>query len=129
MNYSAKQILHVYVQVKKEQNEANSKVNTVNIKPAYGNYYIKVDEAFNLLGSDNLKFKNVGYGAVCFLGNLNGKVPTQGLYYKSEEIKNEIETLIKTLSMISDDKSETVKYITDQHGTPKPQHAILWQMA
>lgn len=129
MNYSAEQILHVYKQVKKEKSEALSKLKYIKAKSAYGDLILQVIELFTEEGDENLKFKVVGYGGVRFLGNINGKVPTQGLYYKNANIKEEAERLIMSLDVTQADKQGAVKYISEQHGTPKPQHCILWQMA
>jgi hypothetical protein len=129
MNYAAQQILHVYRHVKKLKDDAVKLVSATELGSAYGNYHMQVSDVFELSGPENLKYKNVGYGSVVFLGNIHGKVPTQGLYYKSQELKNEIETLIRTLSDISEGQRETLEVIHRQHGQPKPQHCILHLMA
>lgn len=128
MNYSAQNILHIYKYVKKEIKEI---LNSAKIKPqvAYGNYYFNVSEIFIEYGEPDLAYKYVGYGGVCFLGNINGKVPTNGLFYKDMETKKEIERIIFRFSYLEEEKSESVRLIQEHHGTPIPQHCILYQIA
>ncbi len=129
MNYSAKAILHVYRQQKKEIAEALAKLKHTTCQQAYGNFYFQVNDLFNETGDEALKFKSVGYGRVCFLGNINDKVPTNGLYYRSLEIKHEIENLIRSLTAIFDNVQFSIKLIEDDHGRPNPQHAIIYQLS
>jgi hypothetical protein len=128
MNYSAQQIQHVYSRVKELQRESLKKV-VIPIKQAFANYYFQINDVFTEKGIDNLKYQYVGYGGVCFLGNISGKVPTQGLYYKDEETKKQIEGLIISLSAIFEDSQEAIKTIREQHGQPQPQYAILYANA
>lgn len=127
-NYSAENILHVYKQTKKEINRV---FDIVRIKPKYahGNFYFQTDEIFTDAGDKETQYNNVGYGGVYFLGNINGKVPTNGLYYKSMDIKKQIESFIISISLIQDEKTNAVQYIQEQHGQPTPQHCILWQLS
>jgi len=129
MNYSAQQIQHVYKKVKQDKSNHLSNLKLIKPKEAHGNLFLKVDDIFNSDGDDSLKYSVVGYGGVNFLGNLNGKVPTQGLYYKNADIKHEVEKLIRFMEILESDLRAAVKYIQDQHGKPNPQHAILWQTA
>lgn len=129
MNYSAKQILHIYKKVKQDHSKVLSKLKYIKPKMAYGDFMLNVNDLFTNKGEESLRFKVVGYGGVRFLGNINGKVPTNGLYYKNADIKEETELLIRSLSITQSDKQGAVKYISEQHGTPSPQHAILWSLA
>ena len=129
MDYSAQQILFVYKKVKEEKAKMLSGIKFLKPKEAYGNIHMNVTDLFDEHGEDALKFQVVGYGGVVFLGNINGKVPTNGLFYRNANIKDEAERLIRFMHLLEQDKSGAVRYIADQHGSPKPQHAILWQMA
>lgn len=125
MNYSAEQIKHVYTQVINEKNNVLSKLTIVKVGKAFGNYQIDVDDAFNYDGDDDLKYEKVGYGGVQFMGNINGKVPTQGLFYKTPEYKKQIENFIIVNDLIEQDKTENVAYIIEQHGNPKPECSMI----
>ena len=128
LNYSAQQILYVYGKVKQEQNKAFSKI-TLPVKCAFGGWRFQINDIFEEKGRPYLKYKYVGYGGVDFLGNINGKSPTMGLYYKSASIKKEIETFIITMQSISDDKADAVNTIRKEHGEPEPQYCLLWDKA
>lgn len=118
-------IMHVYSQSLKERNRLLSSL-IIPFKEAHGNVKIDIEDAFQETGNDNLKFKSVGYGGVDFMGNLNGKVPTQGLYYKDESIKKSIETLIRALSQNQEDTTEAIKSIIEDKGNPKQQLSVLY---
>jgi len=94
-NQAIKYISHVYKQEIKAKSEVLKK-KTISIKQAFGSYYIDVNTYFTEIGEEILKYKNVGYGSVSFLG----KTVTQGLFYKSLEVKKEIENLIISLTLI-----------------------------
>jgi len=126
LNYSAQQILCVYKKVKEERAKAISHI-TLPYHEAFGNVYFKIDDVFTDRAQDGLKCEYVGYGGVEFTGNISGKM-RYGLYYKSESIKREIETLIRALDIIYDDESYCINTIRDDHGEPQPQYAILWGM-
>jgi hypothetical protein len=104
---------------------SNVKIQTETL-PAFGAFYIDVKEAFQLTGHERLKFKNVGYGGVNFLGNINGLSPLQGLYYQSEAIKKEVESFIISLQEIRQNQDDAVNVIELEHGKPIPEHSILW---
>ena len=104
--YSSKIIEDVYRKEIASKNEV-LKSKTINIKQAFGNFNIDVQTYFSLSGEENLKYKYVGYGGVCFLGNIEGKTVTQGLYYKTQEIKTEIENLIVAMDLINSEVRET----------------------
>jgi hypothetical protein len=126
--YSSKIIEDIYKKEIASKNEVLQK-KTINIKRAFGNFYIDVQTYFSISGEENLKYKYVGYGGVCFLGNINGKVVTQGLYYKTQEIKTEIENLIISMDLINTEVRETIDYVHEQHGQPNVQHAVLYYNA
>lgn len=127
LNYSAEQMLFVYKKVKEEQTKALQKI-TLPYKCAFGNWYFQIDDIFTEIGQPDLKYNYVGYGGVCFLGNINGKGEHK-LFYKSPEIKKEIESLIRTMQLISDDNRDAISTIREQHGEPHPQYCILWDQA
>lgn len=120
-------IVHIYQHRDKLTNEALSKF-TLPVKRAFGGFYIDIDDVFKETGPDSLKYKFVGYGGVVFLGNINGKT-AGNLYYKSEKIKKETETLCRTLQSINDDVAEAIEVVHKDKGRPKIQHAILSAMA
>ena len=126
--YSSKIIESIYRKEISSKNEVLKK-KTINIKKAFGNFYIDVTTYFSISGEENLKYKYVGYGGVCFLGNIEGKTVTQGLYYKTQEIKTEIENLIISMDLINSEVRETINYIHEQHGQPNIQHAVLYYNA
>jgi len=129
MNYSAQQIMHVYKQNIKERAERLSAFKSAPIKEAFGKYFINIDEVLTETGTEDLKCVFTGhYGGLDFLGNINGKTTYQ-LYYKNHEIKKEIERLRLVIDLIEEETRSAIDYITKQHGQPKPQHAIIWDMA
>lgn len=129
MNYSAQQITHVYKKVKTQTSEHLAALKYINPESIYGDFVLNVADVFKEHGPETLRYKYVGYGGVRFMGNINDKVPTQGLYYKDANIQFETEKLIRFMTMLHAYKLGAVKYIAEQHGSPKPQHAILWQIA
>ncbi len=120
---SDKYITQIYSNRNKEKAERLKKL-TIPYGTAFGNIQIDIDNVFVENGDDSLKYKNVGYGGVSFMGNINGKT-AGNLYYKNAEIKKEIEGLIISLQMIEDETQENIKYVHEQHGQPRTQHAIL----
>ena len=96
-NTSDYYIHHLYTNYYKNINEALANLlNKVDFKigTAFGNYQISVDDVFSENGSEDLKYKYVGYGQVAFMGiavYFKGKT-MQDLYYKSAEYKKAIET-------------------------------------
>ena len=126
--YSSKIIEGIYKKVISSKNEVLKK-KTISIKRAFGNFYIDVETYFSISGEKDLKYKYVGYGGVSFLGNIEGKTVTQGLYYKTQEIKTEIENLIISMDLINNEVRETIDYIHEQHGQPNIQHSVLYYNA
>jgi len=122
--YSATQIEHVYRHKLKTINEILSK-KTIEIGRAFGNYQIDVKRYFSTTGNEDLLYKYVGYGGVNFMGNIEGK-SVNGLYYKSKEVKKEIESLIIGLDILHDDVQGAIEEIHKQHGRPTPDHATIW---
>jgi hypothetical protein len=127
-NQASKYISHVYKQEIKEKSEVLKK-KTISIKQAFGSYYIDVNTYFSEIGDEILKYKDVGYGNVCFLGNIDGKTVTQGLFYKNLEIKKEIENLIISLTFIDEDVRQVIDYIHKNNGQPNIQHSVLYYLA
>ncbi len=122
--YSSKIIEGIY----KKEIDSKSEVlknKTIIIKRAFGNFCIDVETYFSISGEEALKYENVGYGGVVFLGNIEGTVVTQGLYYKTQEIKTEIENLIRSMDLIDFEVREAINYVHEQHGRPSIQHAVL----
>ena len=117
-------ITSIYKNRDKEQKEALSKID-VPYKNAYGGINIDINDVFVEKGTPELEYKSVGYGGVKFMGNINGKVPTQGLFYKDEKTKKQIEGLMQKLDIINEEVRENIDYVEKQHGKPKSQHAIL----
>ena len=128
LNYSAQTILFVYKKVNEEKNKAVKNL-TLKFNPAFGWFTFDINDVFKENGEDTLKYNYVGYGGVNFLGNINGKIPTQGLYYKNIDIKTQIENFIIILSQIAEDERDAIRTIHEQHGMPEPQHCILYDMA
>ena len=126
LNYSAEQIMHVYKQLKKENKEALSKCN-LPYKIAFGNIYFQIEDVFT---DTNTGFLNDGqnYGGVIFLGNINGKGERQ-LFFKSLDIKKQIDSLRFLNDYVREDVSNAIKIITEAHGQPKPQYCHLFDMA
>jgi hypothetical protein len=127
-NQATKYIAHTYKEEIKAKQEV-LKRKTIDIKQAFGNYYIDVNTYFTENGKEELKYKNVGYGNVCFLGNINGKVVTQGLFYRNLEVKKEIENLIISLTLINEEVREIIDYIHKNNGQPNIQHAVIYHLA
>jgi ribosomal protein S18 acetylase RimI-like enzyme len=121
-------IIYVYKQIEKEKQRILSGL-TVPYKEAFGDININTDDVFIENGSDELKYENVGYGGIRFMGNINGKVPTQGLYYKDLETKKKIENTIKALDQNNEDKRNIVDDIIKYKGKPKEQLAVLNMIA
>lgn len=127
-NQATKYIKHTYKEEIKAKQEV-LKNKTIDIKQAFGNYYIDVDTYFTENGDEILKYKYVGYGNVCFLGNINGKTVTQGLFYKNSDVKKEIENLIISMCLINEDVRETIDYIHKNNGQPNLQHSTIHHLA
>ena len=133
MNYKANTsdyyIHHLYTNYYKNINEALANLRDkvdFQIGTAFGKYQISVDDVFSINGLENLKYKYIGYGSVSFMGNIDNKVPTQGLFYKSAEYKKAIETFIYLIDMHNEDKQSNLMEIEKTHGKPKIQHSIIW---
>ena len=129
MNYSATQILHIYKTVRQEKEKFLSSLKYLKPKKAYGDLFLNVEDLFTIDGEESLLFKLVGYGGVRFLGNIKGKVPTNGLYYKNADIKEESERLIRFFDITNGEENGAIKYVAKQHGTPVPQYAMLSHLA
>lgn len=123
--YSSKIIESIY---KKETSMKNEvlKNKTVSVKRAFGDFYINVATYFSISGEENLRYKYVGYGGVNFLGNIEGTTITQGLHYKTQEIKTEIENLIISMDLINNEAREAIDYVHKQHGQPNIQHSVIY---
>jgi hypothetical protein len=122
-NLSDTYITGIYSNRNKEKASVLSKL-TVPYKVAFGDVNIDVDDVFVDGGTDDLKYKFVGYGGIRFMGNINGKT-AGNLYYKNAKIKNELESAMRVLQAIEDETRENIDYVEKQHGKPKSQHAIL----
>lgn len=121
-------IIYAYKQIEKEKQRILSGL-TVPYKESFGDVNINVEDVFTENGSEELKYENVGYGGIRFMGNINGKVPTQGLYYKDSQTKNKIQNVIRALDQNNEDKRSIVDDIIKQKGKPKEQLAVLNMMA
>ena len=128
MNYAAQSIAHVYKNVIKEKENCLSKLNLLKVKESYGNFVTKIDSVFTEFGDPTLKYEYVGFGGLVFLGNINGKVATNGLYYKSKDLKQEVETFIKSMDTIYENETSVVNQIREQHGTPKPEYSVIYNL-
>lgn len=126
MNYSAEQILHVYKQLKKENNEALKKC-TLPYKLAFGAIYFQIEDVFT---DENTGFLNdkTNYGGVNFLGNINGNGERQ-LFFKSLDIKKQIDSLRFSNDYIRNDVDDAIKTIKKAHGEPNQQCCHLFDMA
>ena len=128
LNYSAQNILHVYNVVKEKKDNALKEI-SFKYSPAFGWITFNIEDIFSESGDESLKYKYIGYGSVNFLGNINGKIPSNGLYYKDIETKKQIEGLILTLSTIFEDEQDAIKQIRETHGEPSPDFCVLHGMA
>lgn len=128
MNYSAKSMFHIYKYVYTEETKIVSEFKSCPIKKAFGNFYINITDALCETGSDDLRYKYVGYGGVCFLGNINGKTSNE-LFYKNQEIKQAVEKLINNLDTLRTEQHEAIRLVREQHGEPRPQYALIADMA
>lgn len=124
-------IYHLYKQYSNDLWEQyNRLLNKVNCKigTAYGNFQISTKDIFSEIGTEDLKYKNVGYGKLQLVGvavyfkdkNISD------LYYKSKEIKKAVESFIIVVDMLNEDKQNNLTTIHKQHGQPKEQHSIIW---
>jgi len=98
------------------------------IGTSFGNFQISTKDIFIEKGPENLKFKNVGYGKLQFMGiavYFKDKNMTE-LYYKNDEEKKAIESFIKSIDRLNEEKRENTNFIEKQHGKPKTQHSIIW---
>lgn len=131
VNTSDYYIHHLYTNYYKNINEALASLrNKVDFKigTAFGNYQISVNDVFSVNGSEDLRYKNVGYGKVAFMGiavYFEGK-NMNDLFYKSAEYKKAIETFIYLIDMHNEDKQSNLKEIEKTHGKPKTEHSIIW---
>ena len=121
-------IIYAYKQIEKEKQRILSGL-TVPYKESFGDVNINVEDVFTENGSEELKYENVGYGGIRFMGNINGKVPTQGLYYKDSQTKNKIQNVIRALDQNNEDKRSIVDDIIKQKGKPKQQLSVLNMIA
>lgn len=121
-------IIYAYKQIEKEKQRILSGL-TVPYKESFGDVNINVEDVFTENGSEELKYENVGYGGIRFMGNINGKVPTQGLYYKNSQTKNKIQNVIRALDQNNEDKRSIVDDIIKQKGKPKQQLSVLNMIA
>lgn len=127
-------ILHIYRKHDLDLYDAYKELaerTNIKIGNAFGNYQISTKDIFSETGIEDLKYKNVGYGKVAFMGvAIYFKNKNLGnLYYKSKTIKNAVEDFIKVVDILCEEKTNSVKYIEKQHGKPKVQHSIIWAMA
>lgn len=122
---------HLYRQYNSELWNTYNKLKKVikyEIGTSFGNFQISTKDIFSTEGTDDLKFSNVGYGKLQFMGiaiyfkNKN----MQDLYYNSIEEKKAIESFIKSVDRLNEEKSENISFIEKQHGKPKTQHSIIW---
>ena len=126
MNYAAEHIAHIYKQVIKEEKICLSKLNLLKVEKSYGDFIVDTKEVFTEFGDPKLKYEYVGHGRLRFMGNINGKVHTQGLYYKNEELKKEVETFVKSMDVIFENKTSAISLVEKQHGKPKPEHSVIY---
>jgi len=98
------------------------------IGTAFGNFQLSTKDIFIETGAETLKYKNVGYGKLQFMGiaiYFKGKNMSE-LYYKNEEEKKAIESFIKSIDVLNEEKRENIDFIEKQHGKPQIQHSIIW---
>lgn len=122
---------HLYKQYNSKLWDQYKKLKSVvkcKIGTSFGNFQISTKELFSEKGPEHLKFQNIGYGKLQFMGvaiYFNNK-NLADLYYNSEEEKKAIESFIKSIDFLNEEKTENVKTIEEQHGKPKTQHSIIW---
>lgn len=128
---------YIYDLYKKKNNKESALVRDLidksglKVGRAYGNTQINILECFSDTGDENLRYKNVGYGGVNFMGIAihYPSLKMNDLFYRSIEIKEAVEVYIISMQDLFEQTSKTINLIKKQHGEPKVQYAILAYMA
>lgn len=129
MNLSENYIKNIY-QVTKKEEETAIKIFTertgIEITKAYGNYHILIENVFTDQPTNKtaLYFKYIGYGSLCFLGNINGKTK-ESLRYINSFIQKETENLILKLHYTNKDREEAIRQVYKEQGRPKTPIGII----
>lgn len=113
----------LWEQYGKLSNKVDFKIGT-----AFGNFQVDTKDIFSETGTPDLKYKNVGYGKLQLMGvavHFKDKNHTD-LYYKSNKVKQAIETFVTVVDMLCEEKQSNLDFIHEQHGRPKTQHSIIW---
>lgn len=130
MNRADQEILHLYKDVNNKEAEELGKLirkSQLNVGTSYGNFQIDVKECFSDTGEESLRFREVGYGRISFMGisvYYKDKKYTD-LFYRNEDIKNAVEAFIKGTDTIDSSKERMLKKIRKDYGKPKMQVSLL----
>lgn len=125
-NQSAEFIKYTYQQRKNFEDKYIKDFTTktgITPKYAYGDYYFSIADFYT---EENTKYneKSEDYGGIRILGSINGKTANQ-LYFKSELLQTELNRLKFLLQDNFNNCQETINKIVKEHGSPKPDYAII----
>lgn len=122
-NTADKYILHVY----KKRNAERAIILKEIIFPyreAFGKVTVNINDIFTEYGREELKNEKY-FHLFTILGNINGRLAHQGLFFKSKEIQQSFLHTHSRLNTLSADISEAIQEIKDKHGKPKKEASVL----